>query len=525
MYQKALPRALQAYGIQYSNLLPAQKGYRNESYPVLLKDKAKTINLIFYKRDSDILERIKNANRVSEFVADSGMPARQRADERILTLHWANGVGYVAVYNYLPGQTIPWEAYTQKHLKLLGKTMSDMHSVLSKLDQDKLPNVAEECMSLLERMNAYFESSDVARAMQSKLQLSIDLSVLTKLKKVIDAASMLPAQQPLHMDFVRSNILFNTEGGELKVTGIIDFEKAAFGHPVFDVARTLAFLLVDCKYKDAIKARKYFLYSGYAKRGAAKLAQVHVKYDGQSHNLREELVKFFLIHDFYKFLRHNPYEFLAQNEHFVRTQEILLQLNVINYCSQRSGGGEMTDWKKRLVSQSDLIDLHDKLKEKDKKIVFTAGSWDLIHAGQCRYLERAKADGDVLVAGVSSNEAIRKVKGANKPILDEKIRAEMLTFLRSVDFVTILPEPSCAPSLAMLKPDVYITVKEDWTKNYKESKEYKIVTRYGGKVKVVPRQSTALSTTSIVQRAIGGHLGDVFKDFMTLRKDPLKEKK
>lgn len=181
-------------------------------------------------------------------------------------------------------------------------------------------------------------------------------------------------------------------------------------------------------------------------------------------------------------------------------------------------------WKKRLVSQSDLMVLHEKLKENNKKIVFTAGSWDLIHAGQCRYLEKAKTYGDVLVVGVSSNDAIRKVKGSNKPILDEKIRAEMLTFLRAVDFVTILPEPSCQPSLGLLKPDVYITVEEDWTGKYKESKEYKTVIKYGGHVEIIPRQSTALSTTKIVQRAIGGHLGEVFKDFMNLRKDPLKEK-
>jgi hypothetical protein len=71
---------------------------------------------------------------------------------------------------------------------------------------------------------------------------------------------------------------------------------------------------------------------------------------------------------------------------------------------------------------------------------------------------------------------------------------------------------------------VYITVKEDWTKDYKNSKEYKTVNRYGGSVEVVDRQSTAISTTKIVQRAIGGHLGDVFKDFVELRKDPLKEK-
>lgn len=181
-------------------------------------------------------------------------------------------------------------------------------------------------------------------------------------------------------------------------------------------------------------------------------------------------------------------------------------------------------WKKRLIAQSDLIDLHDQLKAKDKKIVFTAGSWDLIHAGQCRYLEKAKEYGDILVVGVSSNAAISRVKGPNKPILDEKIRAEMLTFLRSVDFVTLLPEPSCVPTLGLLKPDVFVTVQEDWTQEYKKSKEYKTVTKYGGEVLVVDRQSTTVSTTQILQRAVGGHLNDVLKDFMQYRKDPIKEK-
>jgi rfaE bifunctional protein nucleotidyltransferase chain/domain len=181
-------------------------------------------------------------------------------------------------------------------------------------------------------------------------------------------------------------------------------------------------------------------------------------------------------------------------------------------------------WKNRLISQSDLMVLGEKLREKNKKIVFTAGSWDLIHAGQCRYLEKAKGYGDVLVVGVSSNNAIKQVKGPNKPILDEKIRAEMLTFLKSVDFVTLLPEPSCQPSLGLLKPDFYVTVKEDWTDNYKESREYKTVVKKGGKVIVVDRQSTSVSTTQILQRAIGGHLNEVLKDFMQYRKEPLKEK-
>jgi len=181
-------------------------------------------------------------------------------------------------------------------------------------------------------------------------------------------------------------------------------------------------------------------------------------------------------------------------------------------------------WLKRLVPQSDLMVLHEKLEKSGKKVVFTAGSWDLLHVGQCRYLEVAKNYGDILVVGVSSNDAIKKIKGPNKPILDERLRAEMLTYLRSVDFVTILPEPSCTPSLGLLQPNTFVTVKEDWTEDYLNSKEYKTVSKYGGEVVVVDRQSTSLSTTKIVQRAIGGHLGSVFKDFMELRKEPLKEK-
>lgn len=180
-------------------------------------------------------------------------------------------------------------------------------------------------------------------------------------------------------------------------------------------------------------------------------------------------------------------------------------------------------WRKRFVSQSDLLTLREKLKERGKKVVFTAGSWDLMHVGQVRYLEVAKTYGDVLVVGVSSNEAIRRVKGPNKPILDEKVRTEMVTYLRAVDFVTILPEPSCVPTLGLLQPDVFITVQEEWTEDYKGSKEYKTVTKYGGEVLVIPRQSTALSTTKIVQRAIGGHLGEIFKEFVELRKSPLKD--
>ncbi|MBN2015386.1 adenylyltransferase/cytidyltransferase family protein [Candidatus Dojkabacteria bacterium] len=177
----------------------------------------------------------------------------------------------------------------------------------------------------------------------------------------------------------------------------------------------------------------------------------------------------------------------------------------------------------KYIDTTELMDLHKKLKRKKLKVVFTAGSWDLLHVGQMRYLEKSKSQGDVLVVGVNSNEAIRKVKGPNKPILDEIVRAEALTYLRAVDYVTIIPTPSCQPILGLLKPDVYVTVGEDWNKDYQKSKEYKTVTDYGGEVKLVDRQSPYISTTKIVERVVGAQMGDMFKKFMKVRKRPLKE--
>ncbi len=178
----------------------------------------------------------------------------------------------------------------------------------------------------------------------------------------------------------------------------------------------------------------------------------------------------------------------------------------------------------KYIDTTDLLDLYKKLKKNKKKVVFTAGSWDLLHVGQMRYLEEAKKKGEVLVVGVNSNEAIRKVKGKNKPLLDELIRAEALTYLRCVDYVTIVTTTSCQPVLGLLKPSVYVTVKEDWNDDYKESKEYKTVSDYGGKVELIDRQSPYISTTSIVERVVGSQMGDVFKKFMKVRKKPLKEK-
>lgn len=309
-------RILQQYGVQPRRIHDVQKGYRNESYAVDLPD-GRAVNLIIYKREAGILGRIKNANYAGNFLAEQGMPARRTADPRIIKLQGERTEKYTALYDYLPGKTIPWEAYTKDHIKQLGKTMSDMHALLKKLPQGNLPSVVDECRALLGRMEQYFADDGVRDAIARKLGLAIS-SNIARFTRILDAVSNLPSQ-PLHMDFVRSNILFD-EHEKAKITGILDFEKAAWGPPIFDIARTLAFLIVDCKYKEERKVRKYFLHSGYNKRGLSSFTPTP---------LLEYLLNFFLLYDFYKFLRHNPYESLEQNEHFIRTRDFLLNRNIL----------------------------------------------------------------------------------------------------------------------------------------------------------------------------------------------------
>jgi Ser/Thr protein kinase RdoA (MazF antagonist) len=309
-------RLLSLYGLNQAKLLDTETGYRNRVYS--LTNAGDRLALIVYKSEPDILQKINNAHYTARHLDDRGLPVRAQADPRIALLK-GKKLTYAALYEYLPGTTIPWEAYTMAHIKQLGAAMSDMHAALKELDRGGLSSVTDEYKAICEHMRKYFQQDGVKTALERKLHLSAPLN-FQKYDKLLDALAKVKDQQALHMDFVRSNILFS-EDKEATITGILDFEKTAWGHPVFDIARTLAFLIVDCKYKDEAKVRKYFLHSGYNKRGQANF---------NSWKLLEPLVDLFLLYDFYKFLRHNPYEYLEQNEHFVRTSNFLLNRNVLS---------------------------------------------------------------------------------------------------------------------------------------------------------------------------------------------------
>jgi Ser/Thr protein kinase RdoA (MazF antagonist) len=322
MDDKLIKQVLHQYKIKPARILKYEKGYRNRAYPVIARDGRK-YNLVLYKSEKGILQKIRSANKVSELLANQGFPCRvvkTNAGKSILRIA-AGPVNrrvsrYVCVYNYLPGKTIAWEAYTQKHIKLLGKTLSDMHWALRDFDHTGLQDACDIMFRQNQEMAHYFANPGVQNALQAKLSLKINRSIFKRHAKLIKELSKIKQRSALHLDFVRSNVLFAKDSEEnLQITGILDFEKVACGPAIIDIARTLAFLITDCKFKQEKKVRKYFLLSGYQKRGKQDLANL---------NYLDYTMEFFWFYDFYKFLLHNPYEDLKDNEHFVRTRAKLL---------------------------------------------------------------------------------------------------------------------------------------------------------------------------------------------------------
>jgi Ser/Thr protein kinase RdoA (MazF antagonist) len=305
----------QNYNLNVKSISSPSSGYRNNCYK-LTTDKG-DFNLIVYKREPGILAKIKAANEFSSHL--SGLPVRtaiSASNGRAIIRLAADS--YACLYNFLPGDTISWEAYTAKHLKLLGENLGKLHNAKVEVGPG-FPDAVTELESQLQRMQEYFARAGVQRACADKLGLQLERNFLYYFDVALKVLRKLPTQ-PLHLDFVRGNLLWKSQP-ELQLSGIIDFEKAGLGPAVLDVARTLAFLLVDCKFKTEEQIKRAFLNSGYQKRGKGKLSALELK-------LLQPLVAYFLCYDFYKFLLHNPYEFLADNEHFVRTRQKLVQLGI-----------------------------------------------------------------------------------------------------------------------------------------------------------------------------------------------------
>ena len=159
----------------------------------------------------------------------------------------------------------------------------------------------------------------------------------------------------------------------------------------------------------------------------------------------------------------------------------------------------MTDSIARILDRDALVTRITEERARGFRIVLANGCFDILHAGHVRYLEGARALGDMLVVGVNSDAQVARLKGAGRPILPERERAELVASLQAVDLVTIFAEPTVSELLVAIKPDVHAK-GTDYTEETVPERD--VVRSYGGRVAIVgdPKDH---STSEILKKVSG----------------------
>jgi D-glycero-beta-D-manno-heptose 1-phosphate adenylyltransferase len=137
-----------------------------------------------------------------------------------------------------------------------------------------------------------------------------------------------------------------------------------------------------------------------------------------------------------------------------------------------------------------------RLRTEGRRLVFTNGCFDLLHVGHVRYLAQARALGDALIVAINSDRAVRELKGAGRPLMNEAARAEVLAALAAVDYVTVFDELSPRKLIAQLLPDVLVK-GGDYALDEIHGREE--VEAAGGRVYALPFVG-GVSTTNLIAR-------------------------
>jgi D-glycero-beta-D-manno-heptose 1-phosphate adenylyltransferase len=113
------------------------------------------------------------------------------------------------------------------------------------------------------------------------------------------------------------------------------------------------------------------------------------------------------------------------------------------------------DTREKILSREGLHDVLDEHRRAGRKIVFANGVFDLLHAGHVRYLQAARAEGDLLIVGINSDASATRLKGQGRPILTERGRAALVAALEAVTYVVIFDDLDVNALLREFQPDVH----------------------------------------------------------------------
>jgi D-beta-D-heptose 7-phosphate kinase/D-beta-D-heptose 1-phosphate adenosyltransferase len=152
----------------------------------------------------------------------------------------------------------------------------------------------------------------------------------------------------------------------------------------------------------------------------------------------------------------------------------------------------------KVKTLEEIVQLRARLRRSGKKLVFTNGCFDLLHLGHVRYLNSARALGDVLVVGVNSDCSVRQIKGESRPIVPERERAEVLSALASVDFVFIFDDATPERVISAIVPDILVK-GADW--DIADIVGRATVEQAGGIVRALPLEE-GLSTSALIRKVV-----------------------
>ncbi len=157
----------------------------------------------------------------------------------------------------------------------------------------------------------------------------------------------------------------------------------------------------------------------------------------------------------------------------------------------------------KIVSREDLVKILDEQRKGGKKIGFTSGVFDILHAGHVSFLEQAKNQCDVLVAGINSDSSVKIYKGEKRPLVGEEDRLRVMAALSSIDYVFLFEERRNAKNLELLQPDYYFKAG-DYTPEQLTSAG--IIKDKGGEVIVLPAVD-GISTSKLIEKILKLYTG------------------
>jgi len=150
------------------------------------------------------------------------------------------------------------------------------------------------------------------------------------------------------------------------------------------------------------------------------------------------------------------------------------------------------------VTLDEALAWREEQRAAGKRVVFTNGCFDVLHAGHVEYLAWARDQGDALIVGLNEDDSVRRIKGPARPIVPFADRAKMLSALRSVDAVVGFGERAPEVLLDKLGPDVHVKSAQ-----YREEElpERDVVLAHGGVIKLAPHVD-GVSTTDLIARIL-----------------------